>query len=66
MPIDKDNDAERLVRLELFVAEMRPKVASLGLADRRLRRELSLHLDVLLDKLRGTPQRHRLGTTLMH
>ena len=66
MPIYKDNEAERLARIEQFLAEMRPKVTGLGPADHRLRRELGLHLDALLDEVQGATQRHRLTSMLMH
>ena len=53
MPLYRDNDAERLARLDQLVSEARLERASLRPADHHLRRELGARLDTLSNELLG-------------
>ena len=56
MPLYRDNDAERLARLDQLVSETRLKRVSLRPADHQLRRELGARLDTLMNELLGPCQ----------
>ena len=63
MPLYRDNDSQRFVRIEQLLAEARLKRASLRPADHHQRRELGVRLDTLMDEVLGRfqPRKQRVN-----